>query len=86
MFPPFGPVAQLVRALACHARGRGFEPHPGRQFYDGDIINAEVKNLINRLDFLSRWLASVAQLVEQRTEKPRVVGSIPTGGTIISRI
>ena len=27
-----GPVAQLVRALACHARGRGFEPHPGRHF------------------------------------------------------
>ncbi len=28
---PNGPVAQSVRALACHARGRGFEPHPGRQ-------------------------------------------------------
>ena len=28
-------------------------------------------------------LASVAQLVEQRTENPRVVGSIPTGGTIL---
>ena len=28
-----GPVAQLVRALACHARGRGFEPHPGRQLF-----------------------------------------------------
>ena len=27
----FGPVAQLVRALACHARGRGFEPLPDRQ-------------------------------------------------------
>lgn len=27
---PNGPVAQSVRALACHARGRGFEPHPGR--------------------------------------------------------
>ena len=27
-------------------------------------------------------LASVAQLVEQGTENPRVVGSIPTGGTI----
>ena len=26
----FGLVAQLVRALACHARGRGFEPHPSR--------------------------------------------------------
>ena len=47
----------MVRALPCHGRGRGFEPHPGRQF------------------------ASVAQLVEQRTENPRVVGSIPTGGT-----
>ena len=55
-----GLVAQLVRALACHARGRGFEPHPSRHF---------------------RY-ASVAQLVEQGTENPRVVGSIPTGGTI----
>ena len=27
-----GPVVQLVRTLACHARGRGFEPHPGRLF------------------------------------------------------
>ena len=59
MFPPsFGLVVQLVRTLACHARGRGFEPHPGRQF------------------------ASVAQSVEQRTENPRVIGSIPIGGTI----
>ena len=62
-FPSFknGLVAQLVRALACHARGRGFEPLPGRHF--------------------TRQFASVAQLVEQRTENPRVVGSIPTGGT-----
>ena len=28
----FGPVVQLVRTLACHARGRRFEPVPGRQF------------------------------------------------------
>ena len=27
-----GPVVQLVRTLACHARGRRFEPDPGRQF------------------------------------------------------
>ena len=29
-----------------------------------------------------RWNAFVAQLVEQGTENPRVVGSIPIGGTI----
>ena len=28
--PTNGPVVQLVRTLACHARGREFEPHPGR--------------------------------------------------------
>ena len=56
-----GLVVQLVRTLACHARGRGFESHPGRH---------------------SLIFASVAQLVEQGTENPRVVGSIPTGGTI----
>ena len=55
----FGPVVQLVRTLACHARGRGFEPLPGRHF----------------------GFASVAQSVEQRTENPRVDGSIPSGGT-----
>ena len=27
----YGSVVQLVRTLACHARGRGFEPHPNRQ-------------------------------------------------------
>ncbi len=56
-FPPCGPVVQLVRTLACHARGRQFEPDPGRHY------------------------ASVAQSVEQGTENPRVIGSIPTGGT-----
>ena len=54
----YGPVVQLVRTLACHARGRRFDPDPGRQF------------------------ASVAQSVEQGTENPRVIGSIPIGGTI----
>ncbi len=59
----YGPVVQLVRMPACHAGGRGFEPHPDRQY------------------FLCRY-ASVAQSVEQRTENPRVGGSIPPGGTI----
>ena len=63
MFPPFGPVVQLVRTPACHAGGRGFEPLLGRHFLS---------------------YAQVAQLVEQRTENPRVVGSIPTGSTILA--
>ncbi len=57
-----GLVVQLVRTLACHARGRGFDSHPGRHF---------------------AFFASVAQSVEQRTENPRVDGSIPSGGTIL---
>ena len=59
----YGPVVQLVRTLACHARGRGFEPHSGRQL-----------------------CASVAQSVEQGTENPRVIGSIPIGGTIFAAL
>ena len=62
-----GPVVQLVRTLACHARGRGFEPHPGRQI---GVKGAKALHL-----------ASVAQSVEQGTENPRVDGSIPSGGT-----
>ena len=60
-----GPVVQLVRTLACHARGRRFEPVPGRHFF---------------------LFAFVAQLVEQRTENPRVAGSIPALGTISLRL
>ena len=57
----FGLVVQLVRTLACHARGHGFEPHSGRHY------------------------ASVAQLVEQGTENPRVAGSTPALGTKLMR-
>ena len=37
---------------------------------------------VAKVKYSPRLFASVAQLVEQRTENPRVVGSIPTGGTI----
>ncbi len=42
----YGPVVQLVRTLACHARGRGFEPHPGRQFLL--YIYADLAHLVER--------------------------------------
>ena len=63
IYSNWGPVVQLVRTLACHARGQGFESPSGRHFIQPLLY------------------ASVAQLVEQGTENPRVVGSIPTGGT-----
>ena len=28
----YSSIAQLVRALACHARGRGLKSHPGRHY------------------------------------------------------
>ena len=57
----------MVRAPACHAGGRRFEPDPGRRRF------RESENDL---------YASVAQSVEQGTENPRVIGSIPIGGTI----
>ena len=65
-----GPVVQSVSTPACHAGGRRFESVRGRH-------KASVQS------FGSARHASVAQLVEQRTENPRVVGSIPTGGTTV---
>ena len=65
--PPYGPVVQSVSTPACHAGGRRFESVPGRHLNEVSIAHLEY--------------ASVAQLVEQRIENPRVVGSTPTGGT-----
>ena len=33
----FGRVVQLVRMPACHAGGRGFEPHPDRQVFVEEV-------------------------------------------------
>gem|GEM_PF-5202114 len=63
-----GPVVQLVRTPACHAGGRRFEPVLGRH------------RVLECYYHIPEY-ASVAQSVEQWTENPCVVGSIPTGGT-----
>ena len=85
----FGPVVQLVRTLACHARGRRFEPVPGRQFFasvaqsveqgtenprvDGSIPSGGTKN------------ADVAHLVERHLAKVEVAGSSPVARSIFYR-
>ena len=71
MFPPklsvavaadFGPVVQLVRTLACHARGQGFESPSGRHdFFEEKIAK----------------YADLAHLVERRLAKAKVAGSSP---------
>ncbi len=41
-----GPVVQLVRTLACHARGLGFEPPSGRHFASvAQSVEQETENL-----------------------------------------
>ena len=63
-------VAQLVEQLICNQQVAGSSP----------IQVAIISLSMHRID-----CASVAQSVEQRTENPRVVGSIPTLGTRLYR-
>ena len=70
----FGAVVQLVRTPACHAGGRGFKSLPSRHLLSFEKLASYLLALLKERN------ASVAQLVEQRTENPRVVGSIPTLG------
>ena len=106
----YGPVAQLVRAPACHAGGRRFEPDPGRSSKvlrfigrsckqdcrdERQTFSSSPQNFASQIfagapleirvggcrDNCTAY-ASVAQSVEQGTENPRVIGSIPIGGTI----
>ena len=82
----YGPVVQVVRTPACHAGGRGFEPHPDRHLLSstcGTSALLTTSFMICLHDMREAKYASVAQLVEQGTENPRVVGSIPTGGTSV---
>ena len=41
------PLAQLVRSLACHARGQGFESPTVRHYYRelGEWLNQQIANL-----------------------------------------
>ena len=76
----------MVRTLACHARGRRFEPVPGRHLLKGEFrllgpLGVEIP--LCTLGYRKRF-AQIAQLVEQWTENPRVAGSIPALGMLFA--
>ena len=72
-----GLVAQLVRALACHARGRGFEPHPSRHscnFPPADLAHLVERDLakveVAGSSPVIRSIRRHSQAVRQRSAKP----------------
>ena len=80
MFPPFlfGPVVQLVRTLACHARGRRFEPVPGRQFASvAQLVEQGTENprVIGSIPIGGTIFAALAHLVERHLAKVEVASS-----------
>ena len=70
-----GLVVQLVRTLACHARGRGFEPHSGRHFFMREWLSGraspcqgECREFESRLPL--HFFRRHSQVVRQRPAKP----------------
>ena len=74
-----GPVVQLVRTLACHARGRRFEPVPGRHFFASVAQSVEQGTENPRVDGSipsgSTTFADVAHPVERNLAKVEVASS-----------
>ena len=83
-----GPVAQLVRAPACHAGGRGFEPLPGRHCA---LVAQSVEHLTENQSVggsippQGTFYAVVAQLVERHLAKVDVAGPSPVYRSIFLR-
>ena len=77
LFPPSGLVVQLVRTLACHARGRGFEPHPGRHLpLQLSRQSRGLKILVSLVRFRPEApFADLAHLVERHLAKVEVASS-----------
>ena len=84
-----GPVVQVVRTLACHARGRRFEPVPGRQICLWSSVGraGDWKSPCRWFDSVRRHqkYADVAHLVERHLAKVEVAGSSPVIRSIEKR-
>ncbi len=77
----------MVNTPACHAGDRGFESRRFRHFFVvfwGVAKSVRHRTLTPACPGSSPGtpaIAQIAQSVEQRTENPRVAGSIPALGT-----
>ena len=77
----------MVRTLACHARGRGFESLPGRHFFYASVAQSVEQGTENPRVGGSipprgtNIYAGVAQQAEQLTCNQQVDGSIPLVGS-----
>ena len=72
----YGPVVQLVRTLACHARGQGFESPSGRHLLF--FQEKQAKELFRQeSNIYYHKNADLAHLVERRLAKAKVAGSSP---------
>ena len=75
-----GPVAQLVRAPACHAGGQGFEPPYRRQFASvAQLVEQGTENprVVGSIPTGGTQYADLAHLVERNLAKVEVAGSSP---------
>ena len=76
-----GPVVQLVRTLACHARGRGFEPHPGRHLA---AIAQSVERILGKDEVSSSNLLS-SSMVEPFRNLPKGLVFLPPNRKLFDR-
>ena len=76
----YGLVVQLVRTLACHARGPGFESPSGRQFASvAQLVEQGTENprVVGSIPTGGTIYADLAHLVERDLAKVEVAGSSP---------
>ena len=72
----------MVRTLVCHTKNRSSILLLTAIWLISLVVKQELCNLLSEVRFFDKPpYASVAQLVEQRTENPCRNGSIPFGST-----
>ena len=82
-------MAQLAEQLICNQQVIGSSPIIGFKLhnYRGVEQSGSSSGTLpegHRFKSCSRYFAQIAQLVEQRTENPRVAGSIPALGIYLA--